>query len=68
MKKQIFKIEIYNILENILIFKTENEKEFISFANIIRVENDDFSFSIIKTLDAIEYFNNYCHNLKLIKL
>ena len=43
-----------------------SDKEFIDFVNLIRIENEDFDFSILGVSDAMEYLEDYCDNLDLL--
>jgi len=57
---------IHNILEEKDIF-TGNERETIEFVKVIKLENEDSDFSILGISDTIEYIDNYCDNLTIIK-
>lgn len=50
--------------EKITVCNTDNE--LIDFTNSIRIENEDFDFSILGVSDAIEYIEEYCSNLDLV--
>jgi len=58
-------VTIKNIIEDKIIFKG-NEIDFIKFMNEIRIENEDYDFSILGISDAKEYLDDYCANLELI--
>ena len=60
-------MKIYNNVDNKVIFESDSEIELIDFVNKIRIENEDFDFSIIGMSDAVEYLEDYCDNLDLIK-
>lgn len=55
---------IFNVIEDKVIFEG-NTNEFLCFANKIRVENEDYDFSILGLSDAVEYIEDYCPNLIL---
>ena len=44
----------------------DSDKELIDFVNLIRIENEDFDFSIIGVSDAVEYLEDYRSNLDLL--
>jgi hypothetical protein len=55
---------IYNNVEDKIIFEgTDND--FIDFVNVIRIENEDYDFSILGVSDAEEYIDDYCSNLEI---
>lgn len=56
-------MRIINIVDDNVIFESENQNDFIDFVNKIRIENEDNEFSIIELSDAIEYVKEYCSNL-----
>jgi len=58
-------VTIKNIIEDKIIFKG-NEIDFIKFMNEIRIENEDYDFSMLGISDAKEYLDDYCANLELI--
>ena len=60
-------MKVYNNVEDKVIFESQSETEIIDFANTIRIENEDFDFSIIGMSDAKEYIMEYCDNLNLIE-
>ena len=55
---------IFNTVEDKVIF-TGNTNEFLRFVDKIRIENEDYDFSILGISDAIEYIEDYCGNLSL---
>ena len=58
---------IVNNIENKIIARlSSNDAELINFVNIIRIENEDFDFSILGISDAKEYIEEYCSNLDLL--
>jgi len=60
---------MYKIFHNIDAEKVticNSDSEFIDFVNSIRIENEDFNFSILGTSDAKEYLEDYCPNLTII--
>jgi hypothetical protein len=60
-------MKVYNNVEDKVIFQSQSETEIIDFANMIRIENEDFDFSIIGMSDVKEYIMEYCDNLNLIE-
>jgi hypothetical protein len=60
-------MKVYNNVEDKVIFQSQIETEIIDFANMIRIENEDFDFSIIGMSDVKEYIMEYCDNLNLIE-
>jgi hypothetical protein len=56
---------IKNNVEDKIIFKGDNT-DFIDFMNKIRIENEDYDFSILGISDAEEYLEDFCSNLELI--
>ena len=60
-----FMLTIKNIIEDKIIFQG-NEIDFIDKMNKIRIENEDYDFSILGISDAKEYLVDYCSNLELI--
>ena len=58
---------IVNNIENKIIARlSSNDAELINKVNEIRIENEDFDFSILGISDAKEYIEEYCHNLELL--
>jgi hypothetical protein len=60
---------MYQIFHNIDGEKTTTLKtdgDLIDFMNRIRIENEDYDFSIIGVSDALEYLEDFCHNLTLL--
>jgi hypothetical protein len=57
---------IVNNIENKIINLSSDDAELINFVNKIRIENEDFDFSILGISDAKEYIEEYCHNLDLL--
>ncbi|HKK62490.1 MAG TPA: hypothetical protein VJ951_08015 [Bacteroidales bacterium] len=55
--------KVYNNVEDKIIF-SGNEKEFIEFMNVIKNENQDVNYAIIRVSDAIKYVEDYCGNLE----
>jgi hypothetical protein len=58
-------LTVKNIIEDKIIFQG-NEIDFIDKMNKIRIENEDYDFSILGISDAKEYLVDYCSNLELI--
>jgi hypothetical protein len=56
---------IKNIIEDKVIF-TGDTNEFLRFVDSIRIENEDYDFSILGESDAREYIEDCCSNLELI--
>ena len=59
--------QVINNLEEKEIFRG-NTNELLRFVDKIRIENEDFDYSILGISDAIEYIEDYCDNLELIEL
>lgn len=58
---------IVNNVENKVVANlTSNDAELINKVNEIRIENEDFDFSILGVGDAKEYIEEYCANLELL--
>ena len=57
---------IVNNLENKVIANLSSVAELINKVNEIRIENEDFDFSILGVSDAKEYIEDYCSNLDLV--
>jgi hypothetical protein len=57
---------LVNNIENKIINLSSDDAELINFVNKIRIENEDFDFSILGISDAKEYIEDYCHNLDLL--
>ena len=57
---------IVNNIESKIINLSSDDTELINFVNKIRIENEDFDFSILGISDAIEYIEDYCSNLDLL--
>lgn len=55
---------IINTVEDKVIF-TGDTNEFLRFVDKIRIENEDYDFSILGESDAREYIEDYCSNLTL---
>lgn len=55
---------IINTVEDKVIF-TGNTNEFLRFVDRLRIENEDYDFSILGVSDAQEYIEDYCGNLML---
>jgi hypothetical protein len=55
---------IHNNVEDKVIF-TGNTNEFLRFVDGIRIENEDYDFSILGVSDALEYIEDYCDNLSV---
>lgn len=61
---------MYSIIHNIDGVKMTNlktDRELIDFVDKIRIENEDFDFSILGVSDALEYLEDFCSNLTLIE-
>jgi hypothetical protein len=56
---------VYDIVENKLVFSNINGDDFIEFVNKIRIENKDYDFSILGVSDALDYIDNHCDNLQI---
>ena len=59
-------MKIYNNVDDKVTFESDSQTELIDFVNKIRIENEDFDFSIIGMSDAVEYIEDYCNNIGLI--
>ena len=57
---------IVNNIESKIINLSSDDTELINFVNKIRIENEDFDFSILGISDAKEYIEEYCSNLDLL--
>ena len=57
---------VNNIESKIIANLSSDDAELINFVNIIRIENEDFDFSILGISDAKEYIEEYCSNLDLL--
>ena len=57
---------IVNNIESKIINLSSDDTELINFVNKIRIENEDFDFSILGISDAKEYIEEYCDNLDLL--
>ena len=57
---------IVNNLDNKVIANLSNDRELINKVDKIRIENEDFDFSVLGISDAIEYIEDYCENLDLL--
>ena len=57
---------LVNNIESKIINLSSDDTELINFVNKIRIENEDFDFSILGISDAIEYIEDYCSNLDLL--
>ena len=60
---------MYTILHNIdeeKITNLKGDRELVDFVNKIRIENEDYDFSILGVSDAEEYLEDFCPNLTLI--
>jgi len=57
---------LVNNLDNKVIANLNIDAELIDKVNEIRIENEDFDFSIIGLSDAKEYIEDYCDNLALL--
>jgi hypothetical protein len=58
---------LVNLIENKVIAEPKNVVELIDKLDKIRIENEDFDFSILGLSDAIEYIEDYCDNLALLE-
>jgi hypothetical protein len=58
---------LVNLIENKVIAEPKNVVELIDKLDKIRIENEDFDFSILGLSDAIEYIEDYCDNLDLLE-
>jgi hypothetical protein len=58
---------LVNLIENKVIAEPKNVAELIDKLDKIRIENEDFDFSILGLSDAIEYIEDYCDNLALLE-
>jgi hypothetical protein len=58
---------LVNLIENKVIAEPKNVVELIDKLDKIRIENEDFDFSILGLSDAIEYVEDYCDNLDLLE-
>ena len=57
---------VNNIESKIIANLSSDDAELINFVNKIRIENEDFDFSILGISDAKEYIEEYCSNLDLL--
>jgi len=60
---------MYSLVNNVegdVIAKLKNDSELIDKVIKIVRENEDFDFSVLGISDAIEYIEDYCHNLDLL--
>ena len=57
---------LVNNIESKIINLSSDDTELINFVNKIRIENEDFDFSIICLSEAKEYIEVYCENLDLL--
>ena len=57
---------LVNNIESKIINLSSDDTELINFVNKIRIENEDFDFSIICLSEAKEYIEVYCENLDLV--
>ena len=57
---------LVNLIENKVIAEPKNVVELIDKLDKIRIENEDFDFSIICLSEAKEYIEVYCDNLDLL--
>ena len=57
---------LVNNIESKIINLSSDDTELINFVNKIRIENEDFDFSILGISDAKEYIEEYCDNLDLL--
>lgn len=57
---------LVNNIESKIINLSSDDTELINFVNKIRIENEDFDFSILGISDAKEYIEEYCSNLDLL--
>jgi hypothetical protein len=57
---------LVNNIENKVIATLSNDSELINKVDKIRIENEDFDFSVIGISDAKEYIEDYCSNLDLV--
>lgn len=58
--------KIKNIIENKIIFQSDNVNEFTNFVRKIAVENEDEELSITCLGEAVDYLDNYCDNLEIV--
>lgn len=58
---------LFNTLDCELNAELNSDSELIDKVNQIRIENEDFDFSILGVSDAIEYIDEYCDNQLLVK-
>lgn len=58
---------IVNSIEGELNAELNSDSELIDKVNQIRIENEDFDYSILGVSDAIEYIEEYCDNLIMAK-
>ena len=57
---------LVNNIESKVIANLSSDAELINKVNQIRIENEDFDFSIICLSEAKEYLEDYCSNLDLL--
>ena len=58
---------LVNLIENKVIGEPKTTFGLINKVDKIRIENEDFDFSILGLSDAIEYLEDYCDNLALLE-
>jgi hypothetical protein len=58
---------LVNLIENKVIAEPKTTFGLINKLDKIRIENEDFDFSILGLSDAIEYIEDYCDNLDLLE-
>jgi hypothetical protein len=58
---------LINTVENKIIAVLNRDAELIEKINEIRIENEDFDFSILGISDAKEYIEEFCGNLELLE-
>ena len=57
---------LVNTIDNKIIAELKGDTQIIDKVNAIRLENEDFDFSIIGLSDAKEYIEEFCSNLALL--
>jgi len=58
---------LVNLIENKVIAEPKTTFGLINKVDKIRIENEDFDFSIFGLSDAIEYVEDFCDNLALLE-
>jgi hypothetical protein len=57
---------LINTIDNNIIAVLKGDTEVIDKINEVRIENEDYDYSIIGLSDAKEYVEEFCDNLELL--